>query len=396
MKKAKEIIKLMPVTDKIVVVVGSAFILFSIGFFINRFFIQLDKIGYTPLKIMGATSENIYDPSVEYTPTGDLGYMAYVVVKNEKDLKDPLIHVEIAKSINKGQKWSRVSQPFESKKSELISSASMEPLATGVWRYEMPSLVYDPKDTGKEWKLYASRYFWNGDIKLARLYSMISYRYASSPEGVWSEEKWILSGHELLPPPPYNHLVKSSLNKLHPSLEDLAFYTDPSVLAKKGALFMVLSGFTDKDLERVNRLVLLASLDHGKNWIFVKSLITKEQLAQLGDYTRMSGASLIEYKEKVYLMLSLGDEKVFGQGTFIFEFSDLLNGKLKQTPEGLLKIVNKIPLKGNVFSKLGGGSGDFDEQDEYSGLLVSEALPGTHEFIIHKTELMPVNAEKIN
>lgn len=100
---------------------------------------------FEKMTITGETAANgVYDPSLEYD--NDTGWMAYSAVEAPK-----YVHTQLAKSTDHGKTWVHVSTINKAVDSTIVMDGKK---IEGVWRHEVPTLVYDPEDTGREWKLF--------------------------------------------------------------------------------------------------------------------------------------------------------------------------------------------------------------------------------------------------
>jgi len=108
---------------------------------------------YEQLNVVGETaSTGIYDPSIEYTQDGSTGYMVYTACDNW-----PLyLHTHLAKTTDQGQTWTFVQRINESI-AEIVDVYGTT--HTGIWHNETSTLIHDPDDAGKEWKLYWGHHF---------------------------------------------------------------------------------------------------------------------------------------------------------------------------------------------------------------------------------------------
>jgi hypothetical protein len=194
-----------------------------------------------------------------------------------------------------------------------------------------PLSSHDPGDKDREWKVFAYKYFWSddGDKALARYYSMIVYSYAPAVSGPWSKEQWIFSASREVPPYPYNQMIGAQLNDLDASLSDIYFYSRPSVIRLGDALVMSLSGYI-RGLDTPDRIIMIASHDHGKSWQYLGTPLRHADVGKVGDYTHIWGASLIKKDEAPYLALVLGSKERTGTGTLVLEFENISAGLLKQ------------------------------------------------------------------
>ncbi len=266
--------------------------------------------------------------------------------------------------------WSHLNAVFGTKNENLLAPDGETTLAQGFWRIETPTLVYDPDDPGKEWKIFAYKYFWSGNMKLTGYYSIIVYKYAHDPMQKWSDEQWLFSARPDYPPAPYGELVSQKLNTLSPALADVAFYTRPSVVYDQGVMLMSLSAFTGND--QPDRIIVIASFDHGQNWQYLGAPLSTADLAGLGNYTKLQGATLLRDQGKLYLATVLGTAETEGAGTFLFEFDDLTKATLKRdTTTQRPVLAREIPRLSQQPTAIGGGFAAYLPECK-GGILTSE------------------------
>jgi hypothetical protein len=388
----------LPWQYKIVVAAGSAFILFTLVYIPK----QLLSAGLKPPTVEALRISSVYpaigvfDPSLAYNSKTNAVWMAYAAEeKSQKDPSGKLPNVRLASSRagDAGCKnWSQIKGGFEAKPDDLMAPDGQTVFRSGAWRVETPTIVYDPDDPGREWKLYAYRYFWaqgqEQTMGIAQHYGVVVYKYASDPAKEWSPEQWLFSPAPDYPPPPYEQMVLLHLNSLDPSLQDVVTYSRPSVIYKDGALVMTLSVFTTDSTP--DRIIMVISRDHGNSWIYAGSPLRQSDLAGIGNYTKLSGAALIEERGQVYLAAVLGDQAQSGRGTFIFGFEDVARGLLRRDSKtGAPAVLRQLPLNAKEPGPIGGGFAAYTAACPF-GLLTAEQTRGAASFQIFKTYKLPV------
>ncbi|MBL1147807.1 MAG: hypothetical protein HND56_03280 [Pseudomonadota bacterium] len=315
----------------------------------------------------------IHSPSVMFEPRASWIWMAYAAITQKPEESHPRIDINLATSLAGGGRWAFHHNVFESRKAVLHGPNGNVLENDGMWRYETPSLVYDPEDKGREWKIYAYRYYWDGDVTSARRYSAIVYRYAENIAlKNWSREHWLFSATQDQPPAPYSEFVQLRLNELDPSLEKVLYYSQPSALYSKtaGVLFMTLTVYMEEN--KPDRIILLASTDHGASWGYLGAVLSTEDAPKLGKYTRVDSGYLFEQDENIYLMASFGDQKQEHQGTHIFKFADIAEAKLARDKKGRLKVMQYFkPIGPENLTPLGAGQSAYIPELYKSGLLMS-------------------------
>ncbi|MFH1158406.1 MAG: hypothetical protein V1721_05925 [Pseudomonadota bacterium] len=395
----REIFDKLPWQYKIVVTVSCFFILFVAIYAPSVFWgpgkkIRKDSV-VSPLEIAGTNRQaaGFLDPSIAYDRKSGKVWMTYAA---EEPSKNPgggiLLHVRIASALaEKCEGWLQVKGGFEGKTDDILGADGQTVFRSGAWRVETPTLVHDPGDPGREWKLYAYKYFWDKDpvhaMQLARRYGMIVYRYATDPAESWSTEQWLFSPAPGHLPPPYGQMVLTHLNGLDASLRDVEVYSRPSAIVRGDMLAMTLTAFAGGTSP--DRVVMLVSGDHGKSWKYAGTPLRASDLAGIGSYTRLSGASLIEQEGNVYLAAVLGDAQQQGKGTFIFSFEDFTKGLLRRDPgTGAPAILRHVPLYKPESIPVGGGFAAYADVCPF-GLLTAEQVPGIESFRLLKTYKKP-------
>lgn len=353
----------------IIIGMGIVFILITIYNVID----VINKFSETAaFKIAGDPAQGgVFDPTIEFAPDSDQGYLAYAAISYLENNPMPLVGVNLAASSNSGKDWNYRKPLFESRPGSMTARENGKLVEiSGSWRYEMPTLVYTPGDAGREWKVFAYRYFWNGDVNLARQTGTIAYKAAGDPAGEWTQEKWIFSANQNNPPAPYNRLVLMHVNVLSPALQDVATYADPGAYYKNGTLYVTLSAYKTGDLMAPDRMILIASQDFGGSWQYLGTVFSRNDLALMPDYTSFSGGQIFEKDGEAYLAITLGDQSFGGRATRIMKFEDMNKAKLIRGKDGAPADMGGINLNTEDLAPLGGGPADYSEQSK-TGLMIS-------------------------
>jgi len=319
---------------------------------------------YEKIDIIGETAKNgVGDPSIEYDNNG-IGWMSYSGAEDKK------VHTHLAKSLDNGKTWTFI-QEINHAEDDVITLDGKQ--IDGGWHNEVSTLVHDPDDPGKEWKLYWHKFF-SADKRILQ-YGWIAYKYASDPSGPWSEEI-ALFGAGPFPLEPYK--TKIDLSELHSKLEDIIVYTELGSLYKDGTLYFTLQGHEKGGNVKI---VMIASNDHGETWKYLNTLLEGKDSERFGG-SYFTGSSLVEENNRFFLFVSpevaeSKGEKFQHKGTVIFEFEDIKKGSLKKDKSGNL-IVHKY-LEPTLPA---GGLSDYDEDNTNGGILIfqidtSVVKPGT-------------------
>ena len=218
---------------------------------------------FEKLVIFGDVAKNgIFDVSVEYGPDG-IGWMAYSRVELPK-----YVSTHLARSRDRGKTWTYVSTINASQDDTIIVNGKA---VSGLWRYETPTLVYDPKDhPTRRWKLYAERYFTLPPYKKdSTLHGegWIEMKYARRPDGFWSKAERLFGSRA--------SGSRIDLNQLHPDLNGMKFYNELGSIALGDTLYLSMdASFTPSGLGdwEKRKIILIESKDHGKTWIYTGPL----------------------------------------------------------------------------------------------------------------------------
>lgn len=319
---------------------------------------------YEKIHISGETTANgVYDPSIEYS--NGTGWMVYSAVKAPK-----YVHTQLAKSTDHGKTWEYITTINRSIDSTLETDTGT---IEGAWRHEVPTLVYDPEDPGKEWKLFWHKYFtkppYQEEDRMFQ-YGWIAYRYASHPDGKWSEEISLL-GSGLGLQNPFETII--DLNRLHKTMSNMVVYSEPGSLMYNNTLYLSINGHTIQNGKNIGNVFLIASHDHGKTWKYVNVLLTPED-AQKFDSLFFTGSSLVEVDNRIFLLACPEDpaREMHHGGTCIFEFEDITKGTLRKDKEALIVIKYFLP------SLTSGGQSDYDEQNTNGGIVFPQIDPASY------------------
>lgn len=380
-KTLSEILQDIPVPFKIMMLAGILFIIATIIYVPYVIVTFGDKGDFVPpLVIENLDQETVgmADPAIAFD--GTRHFMAYTGVRPSlKVAQDVRTEIFFAydKKPNNCITWRQISTPFPTKQETIIGPDGKTPVASGIWRIETPGLVYDPDDKGKEWKIFAYKYFWAGKTDLARLYGAIVYKYTSNPMKLdgWSTEQWILSASPQSPPFPYSQIVETKLSDLHPSLADVYFYARPSVIYIDKTLVMSLSAFV-MNKQTPDRIILLASKDHGRTWHYLGTPLRDSMLPGIktdtGSYSLLQGASLLLQDGVPYLVAVFGNKRIEAAGSFVFGFDNISKGVLIADKAGNPLLLNHIRLSSALPTNVGGGYAAYSDFCVKAGVIASE------------------------
>ena len=352
-------------------------------FFLNISVLYADEsLAFTKISPQGDKALNgIFDLSVEYGADG-VGWMAYSRVSVPE-----FVSTHLAKSMDNGASWTYVSTINKSSAEDVrVKGKSFK----GVWRYETPSLVYDPRDIpARRWKLFSQRYYvlppFKKDDGLMRE-GWIEYKSAPSPEGPWSKPECLFGQKK--------HNCRVQPNSLHPSLSGNLFYNEVGAFFYNGVLYMSLDANTAPsgvgDWEK-RKTVLFSSNDKEKSWRYNGVLTDYNDASGFG-YFALTGTSLIEYNGNPYLLITPSGKKGLlvknraHDGCYLVAFEDISRAKLKRDSTGRLAIIKELSPEYNS-----GGLCDYHQNNSKGGVLFSQIdmkkMPEI--FGIYSTHWMP-------
>lgn len=322
-------------------------------------------VSYELIVIAGETApDGEFDPSLEYA-SANTGWLVYSAVDAPE-----YVSTHVAHSGDNGQTWTYVTGINESVDGIIEDGGTTY---TGVWRHEVPTLVYEPGDSGKEWKLYWHKYFTEepyGELDRLFQYGWIAYKYASDPAGPWSEETALFGAY---PFPLGGFDVEIYLNQLHPDLSDFIAFSEPGSLYRNGAIYLSMMGASDQG-DSYFKNFLIRSADNGATWEYIGILTDYDDAVALG-YQRLVATSLVESNGAVYLLAApWSDYPTDHDGTYIFEFEDIALGTLKRNGDGELIAYNYLPPSVEGFSNA--GESDYDEHNSYGGIIMPQTEDG--------------------
>jgi hypothetical protein len=329
------------------------------------------------LTIQGDTPElGIFDPSLEYDEAG-VGWMSYSAVTSSAS--PDRVSTHLARSDDKGATWRFVAEINTAVNDTITINGT--PTA-GVWQQEVSTLVYDPGDPDpqRRWKLYWHEYFATTNDRKFVTHGWIAVRYAPQPQGPWSPRLRLFGGPQT---DTTNYPVAMNLSALHTSLNSGLAYSEPGSIVAQGDLYISL--LCAQGLPATNKNVLIRSRNHGQTWEFVATLVDPADATAPGEIS-FSASDLIRQGDKFYLMLTplraQGEAEPSYSGCYVFEFADLISGRLKRDAQG--RLVSALYIEGDA-NRFRGACG-YDQQNADGGILLSELhLETTDRFQIFKT-----------
>lgn len=322
--------------------------------------------GPTKVSISGeASSFGIFDPSFEMAPGSTEGWLAYSAVYGSLNPFGPHVEGRLARSTDGGLTFSQHSIVNASHFTTL--EYFDQSMIDGVWNYETSSLAYDPDDAGAEWKHFSHRIFRRTEDNFVEeqnipAYSWIAYRTAPDPSGPWSAEVALLSSG-IFPPAPYDN-VRVAISALDASLSDIIVVSEPGAFYHGGVLYVSLTGITSAGLDRI---ILVASDDHGATWRYVGTPLSLTDAGLLG-YLNFDGSAIATQAGRLFLLVTPDAALFKHDGTLVIEFDDITMGTVKRNAGVPVVAKHFQPVPG-LPAERRGGQADFHEEAA-SGLMI--------------------------
>lgn len=324
---------------------------------------------YRQINIIGDSPKNGYfDPSMEYGPDGT-GWMAYSAIFGDAAPFGPNVETHVAKSLDRGKTWTFAAKINTSTAGEFRFPNGT--IAKGTWNHEVPTLLYDAGDSGKEWKIFAHRVLFNKKRKKGQPHnalpsSTIIYRHAPHPTGPWSEARHLFSGKAL--PSEYAKDVQIKLNTLRSDLQKYVIFSELGSVVVDGTIYLSLTALKTDGSDKI---ILLASNDHAKTWRYIGVLLDRSDASSLG-YRSFDGSSLVKIKERLYMFAApMTRDRGFTSynGMMVMEFEDISKSKLKRDSKGVVMVEYYVGPNQSIWSGNGGGTADYDEQNTAGGIV---------------------------
>jgi hypothetical protein len=369
-----EIFELLPWAYKALVVIGISFILFVTLYTGGLIFRPATKVYPSPLFIAALEKDiSSYDPALATNPVTGETWLAFSnILPLDIQRKNFGPGIRLASSAPPCKLWDLRDEGFKPFLDTITAPDNQTTIAGGIWRYETPTLIYDPDDLGHEWKLYAYKYMWtsDGNFQVARRYNMIVYRSSHTPIKGWTAEQWAFSAKADYPPPPYQDLISQKIDDLDPTLSDIIMFSRPSAVYANGMIIMSLSAFTGNRLP--DRIVMIASADHGKTWQYLGTPLTAADAEKSGAYSKLDGATLLKQGDNIYLTAVFGDQGTSALGTFVFSFKDVMKGQLQRDPKtGAPLLLQHVSRSSGKPTLVGGGYAAYSDACPF-GMLTGE------------------------
>lgn len=330
-------------------------------------------VHYAKLALAGDLLQSgIYDPSVAYSPDGRVGWLAYTSIDGDYKPVGQFTHTHLARTTNNGASWQFVKVLNASTNATLTTDDGKT--LDGAWRYEVATLVCDPTDpdAARRWKILTHCYFWSPKVDRLVQYGWVDLRTASDPAGDWSPHIPLFGAGKF--PLGANHKTLIDLNTLDASLRNTIAYSEPGLLAHDDKLYLGITALQPHPLGPRHTIVLLASADHGHTWRFINTLLTHDDATKLG-CADFDGSSLAEDAGRLFLLASpmrRGKVPEVHEGTAVFEFESLAEGRLRRDAKQLPAIVNYFAPQPDIFSIVGAGQSTYDSHNTNGGLIMPQ------------------------
>lgn len=314
-----------------------------------------------------------FDPSIQYGRDGRTGWMVYSALGGTIRPSNPFVaSTLLARSTDNGRSWTYV-QTINSPIDTIQSVKGKE--LEGIFKYEVPTLVYHPEDRGREWKLFTHKMFWSPKgRKTAKVNGVtyafkgnrhsagwITYRYASDPAGDWSEEVELVS----FPP---GSPAAVDLRELSGDFRKVRGYSEPGSLSKDGVLYLSLSAYSRRKKDQF--IFLIDSRDGGRTWNYVGKLLDMKDAKALG-YDFLLASDMAEENGRVYLIVTPGDKKIPYRGAMVIRFDDLAGGTLRRDGDGKLIVVKHVE-PAEYLSPRGAGPATYDAANTNGGIVMGQ------------------------
>ncbi len=301
----------------------------------------------------------IFDPSIVHNPNNGKLWMAYSTIygpgKYPKTKAGPYIRSSLATSSDGGRTWVFVRHLNESWSDDIRINWLTR--FSGVWRAEVPRIVYTPGDSGKEWKLFVHRYFWDKSKDRLPALGWIGYSHAPSPEGPWSEEIPYFGASNKFPIGKYNK-TKFTLSDI-PGLKnhDYVAFSETGALYYQDKLYVCLTALKKHGPDAI---ILLSSDNYGKTWKFVNTLADRQDAQRL-NFKHFDGADLALKDNKPVLLVSPAKPGVLHFGTLIIPFANIEKGELHRAKNRKLLPIKHIRPQMQIINHTGGGQSTYSE-----------------------------------
>ncbi len=305
------------------------------------------------------------DPSIEYGPEG-IGWMSYTRVFSGNAA------VHLAETTDHGETWEYVKTIGKFHDGKTFDESG-KPIF-GSWNCEMSTILYDPQDPGREWKIFYNKYFMKkfAPSQKKHLYSngLIVYRYTSNPGREWSGEIPLFVMGPFID---RNIPGALDLTTIHSELEGYKYFSELGSVVRNGVIYLSLDVRAIHELGQWEKakIVLIASRDHGKTWQYRGTLTDYKDAVNFG-YVVFTASSIVEKNKELFLLLSpsgtIKPPHKGHDGTYIFRFENLEKAKLKRHDK-TKKLILQKHIK-PVMTK--GGQADYDEMNINGGIILPQ------------------------
>lgn len=326
------------------------------------------KTSFSKVRISGEPTPNgIYDPAVAYNEAGTVGWLTYTAIDGDQPSKAHFLHTHVAKTADHGKTWryaNTVNKSFRGKGK--FKGKTLD----GYWHYEVSTMVHDPTDRGREWKMLSFKIFHADKQGRMPQLAWITLKTASDPAGTWSKEESLIASGML--PAQAGEEPRIKLKGLNRALSSYPVYSEPGAVVVDGVLYLSLSalgkGGTDK-------IVLLRSRDHLKSVEYVGVLASREDAKRLGN-GGLDGSALYVKDGEVYMLAcairSQNNPKLMNDGTYLFAVEDITRAKLRRESDGTLQVLERIHLQKLNSGNHGGGQAGYHAANTGGGIVMPQ------------------------
>lgn len=324
--------------------------------------------------------DGIFDPAPAWDGVSTLWMSHSSVNWSTDDATLSQVHTRIASSSDQGASWTDIGiDPNNSADWPDFTGVINGDTYWATWRFEVSRLFYDPydNDSNRRWKMLWHRFLAAGSPVSSEIFenSWIGYSSASTPDGVWANERKMFTGSAynnsdmdaLISPPEFPLDVTYNVE-----LGACTLFTEPGVLVRSEGIYISLQCTGEQ------KIILLRCDREFSTCDYLGDLLTAAdapQFSQAGQSLGFFGASeLVETNSATYLMVT-GIEEIDAthnrySGCLIFRVSDLANAELERAG-GVPVLVDRIDGTVGSFN----GACGYDPQAMGSGIIYSEFFP---------------------
>jgi hypothetical protein len=323
----------------------------------------------TRIQFNGVGEVGVFDASLVQNGEGRV-WMGYSAVESPDDgsLLNP-IHTRIAFSDDQRTSWQDAGLIIN--ESSLIDLPENSPAIEAIWLHEVADLAYDPfGEPDKRWVITWFQYLraipahGNQYVNLYE-HSWIAMRSAPDPLGPWSDPVKLFTGALYDIANDASGAPIHRLNELYSGpeqLRDCATFTEPAVLVREQAIYVVLKCPIGGNR---GKLVALKCAHDFSSCDYLGDFIDDELAAKYQtSYNGFSAPELVEIDQNIYLFATPTEtEAMIYRGCFVFRVEDL--------DQATLESENGMP---EMFMRIQGAEGSFSGACSYASGALSSGI----------------------